>query len=173
MEVEAAMAEDDDGLGRSSCQRCWTAKGLWGSYVWLTAYAMLSHLCLCLSLSLFLDFLSLFLFFSSFFFFNLNWFVGLKDNGFLNFVWVGLGSWSGQCWLGVLVRLGLGGLGRVGWALSFIYTFFFFFFFVGLGGLGPLLSSFLIDSILQWYDYDHPKLKLKKLIQSRKRMYFL
>ena len=91
------MAGDDDGLGRSSCQRCWTAKGLWGSYVWLTAYAMLSHLCLCLSLSLFLDFLSLFLFFSSFFFFNLNWFVGLKDNGFLNFVWVGLGSWSGQC----------------------------------------------------------------------------
>ena len=86
--------------------------------------------------------------------------------------WVGLLVWAmltrgvGQAWAGGTRKGGLG-------FEFYIYPFFFFFFFVGLGGLGPLLSSFLIDSILQWYDYDHPKLKLKKLIQSRKRMYFL
>ena len=99
----------------------------------------LSSLSLSLSLSLsFLTFSLSFFSFLLFFFFNLNWFVGLKDNGFLNFVWVGLCSWSGQCWLGVLVRLGLGGLGRVGWALSFIYTFFsFFLFFCWARGARP------------------------------------
>lgn len=78
-------------------------------------------------------------------------------------VWVILTRGASQAWAGGTRKDGLG----------FEYYIYLNFFFFPIRGSGPLLSPFLIDSILQWYDYDHPKLKLKKLIQSRKRMYFL